>query len=71
MGLSTRRLKMLEGISAMQEEGWSRAAVARLTDRELHVLHDALEDQTHAFGAEEQAALERYRGFYEEARRGG
>jgi hypothetical protein len=70
MGLYRNRLRRLEGITAVQEELWSEAAVARLTDRELHLLHDALQDPKHAFGPEEQAALERYNGFLKEARRG-
>ena len=70
MGLSKRQLKRLEDISTMQEEGWSREAVARLTDRELDLLYDALPDPNHAFGSEERAALDRYHGFYNEARHG-
>ena len=71
MGVRSKRwLKVLKGISAMQQEVWSREAVARLTDRELRLLRDALQEPNHVFEPEEQAAMERYNGFYEEARRG-
>ena len=71
MALYRKRLQRLEGITAVQEEAWTQEAVARLTDRELHVLHDALQDENCAFGPEEQAALERFSEFYAEACRGG
>lgn len=80
MGLKSKRwLKVLEGISAMQQEAWSREAVARLIDHELHLLRDALRREEPLEGEgfpqltldqQEQAALDRFHGFYKEARRG-
>jgi len=60
---------------------WTSEAVRRLSDRELRILVGVLRHQRDAglddtefsqlrLGPEEQAAFERFCGFYEEARRG-
>jgi hypothetical protein len=77
------RLERLEGDSRPEsdalQESWSRAAVERLTDRQLRLLADALRREEHLKGEkfpqlelspEEKAALDAYSGYYEEARRG-